>query len=277
MHVVAIVVALALTAPPEHAPVAEGAPEPEPTTEPKSATEPEPPPDEQNLDCMLDGCEAGAAESTPSAEPEDPGPMAEALKLEGRGLVADGEYAAGIAKLEQAYQLVPGEHLIAYEIAQAAEKARDCDKMRLYLEHFATYADPNTFSNKIEKARRSLRSDACLSSAGVEIREVRATRPSSAAGGSSGDGLVVGGAVMLGLGLLAFAGGIGLAVVGVGQQKAAVRDLEVPDAKYQGYVIGGAILGPCGVAIAVGGIVMMARGNQQYRITLTPTGVQARF
>jgi hypothetical protein len=262
MRAVAVTISLVLAAPPE------------PTVEPAVAPEPEPAvAPEPTLDCMLDDCEAGEPEPTPEAV----GPTAEELKLEGRGLVAQGEYAEGIAKLEQAYQLAPGDHIIAYDIAMAAEKARDCQKMHMYLKHFVQYADRNEFPNKIDKASRTIDSSWCFTNTGDEISEVRATRSSRAPAQGNGDGLMAGGAIMLGLGLIAVGAGIGLAVVGVKETAAAAGTLEVPDPKYRGFVIGGAILGPSGVALAVGGIVMIVRGNQMANIALAPTGVTVRF
>lgn len=81
---------------------------------------------------------------------------AEDLKAEARGLVAVGELIPAMAVFEAAYQLAPGDHIIAYEIASAVWKLHDCDKTRTYLLHFVRYADHKTFPNKLEKAARIL-------------------------------------------------------------------------------------------------------------------------
>lgn len=244
----------------------------------------------ESLDCVLDGCDGGEPETAaengpepefaPEPELEPAGPSAEELKLKGRGLVASGEYTEGIAVLEQAYQLAPGDHIIAYDIASAAQKSGQCGKMRQHLEHFIKYADPNEFPNKIDKASRALNSGACVTAANYEIDDAviaGASKVPVAVAVDDGARLVGGGVVMVGVGILAFGAGIALVAIGMREIQSSAGQAIVPDPKYRSYVIGGGVTGPIGVALVAGGAVMIARGNQPSYVTVTPTGLTIRF
>src|SRR5690606_18278320 len=98
-------------------------------------------------------------------------PAIEQLKAEARGLAAAGDHAKAIAVYQQAYQLAPGDHGIAYAIAMSAQKTGRCSLMRQYLEHFVQYADPTVYPNKIDKASRTLQSASCTTSVPREINE----------------------------------------------------------------------------------------------------------
>ena len=241
-------------------------------------------PDQQSLDCLVDGCDTGEAEveaTDPAvAESSTENPAAEALKLEGRELIAYGKHEEGIAVLEQAYQLTPGDHILAYEIASAAQEIGHCTKMRTYLAHFVQYADPNEFPNKMAKAQRALNSSSCTSTTNSEALEAATAGgygTSNTVPANDGSGLVAGGAILVGGGIIAFVAGIALVAVGLTGTKAAVNQLEAPDPSLGNYLIAGGVIGPAGVALIAGGGVMITRGKQQSYMTLAPTGLTVRF
>src|SRR5690606_14396055 len=115
--------------------------------------EPEP---ECSIDSMLEGdCEPNPSSEQDTVRGEETGPeqaSPEDLKIEARGLAARGDLKAAITVYERAYQLAPGDHILAYEIGAAAWRLHDCGKSTEYLTHFLKYADSSTFPNKVSKA-----------------------------------------------------------------------------------------------------------------------------
>lgn len=261
--------------------------------------------EEQSLDCSLDGCESGGApapasepeltteleattepeaepEPAPATEqaPEPAGPTGEELKAEARSLAAVGQHDEAIEVYQQAYQLAPGDHIIAYDIAELAQKLGRCGLMKRYLEHFVQYADPNIFPNKINKARRALNSASCVISVDSEVGDAIAAGASKVpvpVARDDGAGLVGGGVVMVAVGILAFGAGIALVALGISGTTEAANEFSVPDPKYRNFMISGGFVGPAGVAFIAGGGVMIARGKQPSYMTVTPTGLAIRF
>jgi hypothetical protein len=281
MRVTAVALMMSMLAPPETAdegrarpkPAADSA-QPESTADPaEPAADPaEPEPDPAEPDS------ASPAEPEPEPEPEPAGPSVDELVAEARSRAAVGKHAEAIELYKQAYQLAPGDHGIAYAIAESAQDSGRCTMMRQYLQHFVQYADPNVYPNKINKASRALQSDSCTMRVPTEIQDaVSAGAPPTLVTASPGDGLVGGGVALVGVGLVALGAGIALVALGFAGQKSAVGQLEVPDQKYRNFIIGGAIMGPVGVAFIAGGAVMIARGNQPSYAMITPTGLTLRF
>jgi hypothetical protein len=64
-------------------------------------------------------------------------------------------------KYEEAYHLVPGKHGFAYKVAMAAIKADDCEKARVFLEHFIIYGDIDTQKSLIVAAKHAHRELEC--------------------------------------------------------------------------------------------------------------------
>lgn len=266
----------------------------------------EQPDSESTLDCMLDD-DCGSASESASLSPKLISPV-EKLKTDARGLVATGKLSEAIAVFEEAYQLAPGDHIIAYEIALAAWALQDCDKTRTYLVHFVRYADYQTYPDKHQKASRILsdieRSECKAVNSEVVSKAVTvAARPKER---HAGDGLMVGGAVMLGVGVLALGTGIALIAVGGGGgggggsgpmctigKPCGNTCIEISDTCHvgtsgsgtvatesnPGMVGGGAALMGVGLGLTIGGGVMFLRGSWRANgmITLTPTGVGVRF
>jgi hypothetical protein len=116
MRVIAAVLSLLLFAPPK--PKLNDPFGPEPVEQPDSESAGSGPDSESTLDCMLDD-DCGAVSEPSHGAPPPPTLLstAEELKIEARALVAAGKLREAIAILEQAYQLAPGDHIIAYEIA----------------------------------------------------------------------------------------------------------------------------------------------------------------
>ncbi|NVB38541.1 hypothetical protein G6O69_11930 [Pseudenhygromyxa sp. WMMC2535] len=167
---------------------------------------------------------------------------AKELYIAAEGLAAEENWIAAVPLYEQAYQLVPGKHGFALKVGIAAYKIDDCDKAYDYLTHFVTYGDPEKYGDKIEEANGML--------ADIEQRQCRTTtaepepepEPEPVAdenplenpldqGGGGGtkdkkekgkNGLLVGGAVMLGVGVV----GLGLGGAGLGIAASTSRELE---------------------------------------------------
>jgi hypothetical protein len=64
-------------------------------------------------------------------------------------------------KYEEAYHLVPGKHGFAYKVAMAAIKAGDCEKARVFLEHFIIYGDIVAQKSLIVSAKHAHRELEC--------------------------------------------------------------------------------------------------------------------
>ncbi|EDM75976.1 hypothetical protein PPSIR1_19924 [Plesiocystis pacifica SIR-1] len=159
---------------------------------------------------------------------------AKELYVAAEGLAQDGNWTAAMPLYEQAYYLVPGKHGFAYKVGIASHKIDDCDKTYTYLTHFVTYATDEKYADKVAEANGIL--------AELEERNCRTPEPEpepepepvadenpldnplaedsdTPGGGKDKDkekkdnGLLVGGAVMLTIGVLAAgAGGAGFAV-----------------------------------------------------------------
>lgn len=246
---------------------------------------------EPSLDCMIDGCD--------ETETDAPRESAEDLKTQARALVAVGKNREAIDVFVRAYDLAPGDHIIAFEIGSAAWSIRDCDKARTYFAHFVRYADSSTFPNKVTKAARTLdeiERTRCLANDQEVSDALRSGAPPKSPN-NKGDGLVIGGAVVLGLGILALASGIVLIALAepggddgpnctVGQRCgntciAAHLQCQTPTSSGSAVdpdkLIAGAVLTPVGIGLGIGGIVMIVRGNEPRYITFTPTGLSIRF
>ena len=52
-----------------------------------------------------------------------------------------GEWMEAKTKYEEAYHLVPNRHGLAYRVANAAVEVGDCEKARIFFEHFLMYGD----------------------------------------------------------------------------------------------------------------------------------------
>ena len=57
-------------------------------------------------------------------------------------------------KYEQAYHLVPGKHGFAYKVGTSAHKAGDCERAKMYLDHFITYADAEKHADRLKSAKK---------------------------------------------------------------------------------------------------------------------------
>lgn len=87
--------------------------------------------------------------------------QAEVLFHEAEALAKAEQWAEAEAKYETAYHLVPGKHGFAYKVAMAAVNAGDCEKARLFLEHFIIYGDIDRQKPLILEARREHRKLEC--------------------------------------------------------------------------------------------------------------------
>lgn len=86
---------------------------------------------------------------------------ARALFQEAEALAAEAKWPEAKAKYEEAYHLTPGRHGLAYKVGMAAIEADDCEKARLFLEHFIIYGDLDRQEALIHEALRAHRKLAC--------------------------------------------------------------------------------------------------------------------
>jgi len=80
---------------------------------------------------------------------------AEVLFHEAEALAKQEQWREAEEKYEEAYHLVPGKHGFAYKVAMAAVKAGDCEKARVFLEHFIIYSDIDRQKAMIIEAKRA--------------------------------------------------------------------------------------------------------------------------
>lgn len=235
----------------------------------------------------------------PTADPPASGPSVEDLKVDARQLAAAGKLRESIEVYKSAYNLAPGDHCIAFEIATAAWKLRDCDVAKTYLDHFLRYADPVEYSNK-RRLATDMRAEIARSDcerANTEVGEASAASVTHDPG--AGDGLLIGGAVMVGLGVIALGSGVAMVAIGGGGgttgptctmgKRCGNTCIELSDTCHvsatpnttksdPGLVGGGVALIAVGVGMTVGGGVMIVRGNRQpTRITLGPGSLSVQF
>ncbi|MFO7566564.1 MAG: hypothetical protein R6X02_28230 [Enhygromyxa sp.] len=262
-------------------------------------------PVEESLDCMLGGCEEEEVFEGNSEPAEVERPSAEALKAEARGLVVAGKLREGIAVFEQAYHLDSSDHIIAYEIASAAQKMGDCERMRKYLTHFLRHADHGSFPSKRSKASRALaavNASGCPSASDREVNEASAAGKAAAnkVARDNDSRLLTAGVVLVGIGVIALGAGIALVALSGGGGSAGPNCvtgkrcgntcIEVSDMCHimssagagepnLGFLGGGAALIVAGVGVTTGGGVIISRSMSQPSryITFSPGGLVLRF
>ncbi len=81
---------------------------------------------------------------------------AKQLYMQAEGLAAEGRWVESVPLYEEAYYLVPGKHGFAHKVGVAAWNAKDCNKANEYLKHFLTYGDESKDADKFAEAKQIL-------------------------------------------------------------------------------------------------------------------------
>jgi hypothetical protein len=87
--------------------------------------------------------------------------MARGLFEEAEALWAAQQWSEAKVKYEEAYHLVPGRHGFAFKVAMAAIKTGDCEKAKVFLEHFIIYGDIDRQKGMIVEAKHAHRNLEC--------------------------------------------------------------------------------------------------------------------
>jgi hypothetical protein len=247
-----------------------------------------PPPDGDctSLDAMVDGdCQPSTDAAPVVHDEQDEQPTAEP-GAETQVPAADAE--APEAQLEQP------DPLQLYESGMSAWQRRDCNQAREDLDQFTRLADAQTYPNKLVKAGQVLTEmerSGCTPGAD-EYNEAASAGATKLPDRS--DGLIAGGAVMVGLGAIALISGIvlmaqanveytdpdlmctlgkpcGLSCIPLDQECGSDTPVR------GGFLAGGLSLIAIATGLGIGGGVMILRGSRPARLTVTPTGVVLRF
>lgn len=72
-----------------------------------------------------------------------------------------GQWLEAKTKYEEAYHLVPSKHGLAYKVANAAVEAGDCEKARVFFEHYLLYGDINRHQAQLHSALAKHRALEC--------------------------------------------------------------------------------------------------------------------
>lgn len=96
--------------------------------------------------------------SNPSAVYPPPAVQARIAKLQriAKETSDRGDWLSSADAWEEAYVLGPDNIGTAYKVGDAALKAKDCERSRIYFERFIQYADPTMFAPEIALANKSL-------------------------------------------------------------------------------------------------------------------------
>lgn len=103
---------------------------------------------------------AGPAETQPQPQQElteeEKAERAKQLYMQAEGLAAEGRWTEAVPLYEEAYYLVPGKHGFAHKVGVAAWNMRDCNKANEYLKHFIKYGDESKDGDKFAEAKQIL-------------------------------------------------------------------------------------------------------------------------
>lgn len=235
---------------------------------------------ECTLDAMVDGeCEPStdvdgeAPVAEPGTETDTPAPEPEAPEA----------------------QTEPPDPLELYDAGMRAWQLRDCDRAREQLHAFTGSADPTTYPNKLVKAAEVLNEidrSGCTPGGNDEVDEASSAGTTKLPDRS--DGLIAGGAVMVGLGAIALVSAIVLMV----QANVEYTDPDLmctlgkpcglscipldqvcgSDTPVRGGFLAGSLsLIAVATGLGIGGGVMILRGSRPVRMTIAPTGIVLRF
>ncbi|MFO7561075.1 MAG: hypothetical protein R6X02_00410 [Enhygromyxa sp.] len=254
---------------------------------------------------------SGPSEAQPQPQPqqelseEEKVEKAKQLYMQAEGLAAEARWLEAVPLYEEAYYLVPGKHGFAYKVGVAAWNARDCDKANEYLKHFIKYGDESKDADKFAEAKQILgeisvsgcaTEDTTTTTTTTAVAEddenpnivssteerQQETRQERDRAKSEKRGLLLGGAVLLGVGVAGL--GVGIAGLAVANSSAgSLRELSsnvtmsgFPEGDYAcrgvpanecpsslegrmktGNILGGVGLGIGGAAL-IGGAAMLA-------------------
>lgn len=127
----------------------------------KEPVEPEGPdlwiPDESLEQARLHEVDPPAVDPYAEMTEEERMAQAKTLYVEAEALFEAEKWKEAEVKYEQAYHLVPGKHGFAYKVAMSAVAAGDCEKAKLYLDHFLEHSDGDrNHHDDVVKARAEL-------------------------------------------------------------------------------------------------------------------------
>lgn len=164
--------------------------------------------------------------------------QAETAAAEGRWKEAEGLY-------EEAYYLVPHKVGFAHKVGMAAREAEDCDKAHEYLVHFVEIAHDEKYADKVEESKALIAEleATCVSKEEVELHHLGENhenpfenegadeelpgdggrkKKKKRTKGEGGNGLLIGGAVLVALGV----GGVGVGGAGLGLAASSSNTLD---------------------------------------------------
>ena len=197
--------------------------------------------------------QAPAAPTAPAPAPaemseEEKMEKAKGLYIQAEGLAAQGNWTDAVPLYEEAYYLVPGKHGFAHKVGVAAWNVKDCNKANDYLKHFLTYGDEEKDADKFAEAKQILgeisvsgcaTNDSATTTTtttttadvedeenpiGMSTTEARQQENAQTQQDAKNEkrGLLIGGAVLLGVGVA----GVGVGIAGLAIANSSANTLQ---------------------------------------------------
>lgn len=118
-------------------------------------------PDEALEEAKLHEVDPPAVDPYAELSEEQRTEKARTLFEEAEALADQKQWLEAKNKYEEAYHLVPGKHGLAFKVGMAAIEVGDCEKAKIFLEHFVIYGDLARQEALIHEALRAHRGLAC--------------------------------------------------------------------------------------------------------------------